>query len=229
MRYEIEYLKSTLNETESKVNALAAISPYVDSEIEIINNILLRTRPVVLQMNLSAYNNGTKRPWEPIIQAKETSASPSSYGFISVKDNKEFLESLRIDIYVRSDPSWECWRRWSSVIIDDFYTGMRALTKYYKLPIKDQSVSQTEYKFETLSMRYQYKEPVRRINLPAIKPAISRYSDMVYDVTRVDFYVNISLEFPNPPNDSVQQDGCHMTTETITETKTKTIRRMKCD
>ena len=130
-------------------------------------------------------------------------------------------------IYVNSDPSWEAWKRWSNIIVDQFFQGMRLVREHFGSPaMKDVSVVKTEYSWQSLSMMYETTVPVHTSTRQFPMPI--RYAGETYTHQTVGFRLVFKLELPNPPEGVTTMNGCRVEEEEVVETTRRKKKRIIC-
>jgi len=130
-------------------------------------------------------------------------------------------------IYVTSEPSWEVWYRWSSIVVEQFFEGMLRVRNAFEAPaMKDISVVETEYDWQTLAMHYETATPVHRVTRRFPEPI--RYCGELYPDQTVEFFLSFKLELPNPPSGVTTMNGCRVTEEQVTQTTTRKKKRIIC-
>lgn len=237
LEYEIHNARNEAREESVKHDHLLQLAPRITIIVGELARIIEASRPCRLPMIGTSMASKEHLLWAPapLGRCLPTVTVPVSniyWGASSIgrddNDIPQCVTSASVTMPVVCEPSWYTFKRWSSVIIDDFYAAMRAAKQTYGLKWKDVSRVQTEYSWDNLDFKYLSKDPVWKIEIPT-PPVKSRYGDTILRHCDVRVNLQFRLQIPNPPENERNAPGCHVIEEAVTETKTRKVRRMKCD
>lgn len=194
---------------------------------------IARTRPVVLPMTWSLY---PERLWDEshsyvkpclTIRPDLVDFSIDKTADATGRYPTRYLEIInaKATVNVTCEPCWEAWKRWSSVIIDDFHKGMDAVRDRWGLKWRDWSKTTSELKWENLEYRYKSQTPATVFSYPIAE--VEEWGAK-YNAQTVEVYVNFTLGVPRTPEEERLSGGCTTVEEEVTTTTTKTVVRVKC-
>lgn len=229
--YELLGLKNSNRLSTLWMERLESIRQFVMERAIILSDIIEGTHPTRLPMVWSIY---PERLWDTDHCCLPTVTVPISginSNYFSVvygeSDYPLMIETSRTTIYVECCPSWETYRRWSSVIIDDFYCAMRAVREAFNVKWDDRSKTRVTRSWEQVTLRYFSEEPLWTMRKSLPKPIVDRYGSQ-YKETIDNVSVVFSLEIPDAP-DGATTPGCHIVEEVETRVVTEKVRKMKCE
>ncbi len=149
--------------------------------------------------------------------------------FVALDDGNlyiiEQITKAAVVIYVTCEPCWEAYRRWSSIIIDDFYKSMQAVRSYFGIKWEDISKTQ-DVTWGEVEFRYISKAPITVIRQDI--PPCNYYGDTVNERV-TDVRVHFSMTVPNFPDDQKNAANCHVIEEEVTTTSTRKVKRLRCE
>jgi hypothetical protein len=237
LNYDTTHTRNEAREQSLKHDHLLQLAPRLSIIVGDLARVIASASPCKLPMSGTSYTHKEHLLWEPYplgrcmpvvtIPMANIYWSPSSIG----RDDNDIpvcVTGATVTMPVVCEPSWYTFKRWSTVLIDDFYAAMRAIRRAYDVKWRDVSKVETEYSWDNLEFRYNSKAPVWTLEMP-IPPVKSRYGDEITRHCSVRVNIQCRLQIPTPPEEERNAPGCHVVEEQITETKTKKIRRMKCD
>jgi hypothetical protein len=234
--YEIRRDRIQAREDNLRADHMADLGPMLANVIDELARVVERTRPTVLPMTWTSYSNKLPLLWvpEPLGMARPTVTLPlnriswSASGIYRNADSVPVeITGSSVTLCVISEPCWSTYKRWSSVIIDDFYRAMLAVRRHWGVEWRDISKVKTEYSWDSISMRYQTRKPVHAINVP-VSEHVDRYSGEVRTFARAEVFVYFALDIPTPPEAEKNAANCHVVEETVTVTTTKKVKTLKC-
>ena len=238
---DIKSSESTISDAYMKITTMKRLAPYVDGVFMDVAALVAGTRPTVLPMTWSTAPSGEKVLWltgdqgraNSTVTLRRSDITFSECGWVRGSGGDTVaISEVASTILVRCEQGWETWRRWSTVILEDFYRAMRAVRNFYHIDWIDQSKAESRYDWDNLGLRYRSKMPVLSINSPLPHPVAQWYdASIIVDTCKFDVNVMFMLDFPNPPAgaDTRQIGACHSVEEEVTTTTTKKVRRMSCE
>lgn len=237
LEYDINYNRNESRESMLKADQMLRLRHYVMGHVHALAEIVAWTRPTVLPMNWTSIGHKERLLWvpAPLGRALPTVTLPLTsvvWGYSQIMRSRDNVPQEITRSYVSigfiSEPSWQTFKRWSSVIIDDFYRAMRAVRESCNVEWKDESKTKTEYSWDNVKMRYCSRKPLWKIKLPINETPDIYDSSVIHTHCEVDVRVTFTLEIPTPPEQERDGNGCHIVEEVVTETTTKKIRMLKC-
>lgn len=238
---DIKYAETVISDASLKIATMKRLAPYADEVFVDIAALVADTRPTVLPMTWTSSVAAERLLWltgdqgraHSTVTLRRTDISFSESGWVrDSSGNTLAISEVNSTILVRCEPGWETWRRWSTVILEDFYRAMRAVRSFYHIDWLDQSKAESRYDWDNLGLRYSSREPLLDIKTPLPHPVVQWYDkSIVVDTCQFKVNVTFMLEFPNPPAgaDTKQIGACHSVEEEVVTTTTKKVRRMSCE
>lgn len=236
-QYEIDYNRNESRESQIKADHMKRLGPIVMGHVNELAELVAWSRPTVLPMTWTTLARKELLMWmpAPLGQAMPTITLPLNqitWGYSQMVRNRDNvpleISSAYVVIPLVSSPSWPTYKRWSSVIIEDFYAAMRAVRDRHDVKWSDDSKIKTEYSWENIKMRYTSKMPLWKIKLPINEVHDTYDSEKIYTHCDVRVKVSFTLEIPTPPENERNGSNCHIVEEVVTETTTKKVKTMKC-
>ena len=213
-----------------EAGAMLAIQSRLQPVIYEVAQIVASTHPTVLPMTWSTYPERLWAPaWgycRPCVTLNQSNISYTKLDYRCVSGDRMgeiFRDSTTITI--KCEPSWETYKRWGWVMIEDFYRALRALRYAYDIDWEDISEVQTQYAWMGLSYRYVSKKPIETL-VTRIEET-EQYGEMISErKTEIKLWAEFCL--PNTPEDQQDNANCHVVEEEVTETVKKKVKRIKC-
>ena len=238
-KYEAENLRIEQAEAEVKGWAIARCRGYATALVDEISGVIARTQPTVLPMTWTNVESRAWRLWNtsqelglarPTVTLNRKMVSWWATDICRIQDSRFPRDVTRATstIFVTSEPSWQTWRRWSTVIIDDFFKAMREVRNEYGIEWNDRSKVESQYSWDTLSLKYASKAPFKTFMIPLPFPVREPYADEDTTHSKYEMRLEFCLTIPNPPEGEKDNNACHTVEEEVTETRTRKVRRMKC-
>ena len=231
---EINYRRNDAIDSLKRADVMIETVEAATGIMNCIADVIAGTRPVQLPMVWSKYPENiwkyNVRPVVTIVPSRaDWSADQVVYGRTSVGhcSSVEQITRASVTIYVSCDPCWEAYRRWSSVIIEDFYTAMMAVRNHYNIKWTDISKTQN-VSWGEVEFRYLSKDPISVIRQRI--PKVDFYGDVIGE-RETDVRVQFDFTIPNFPEDQKGSANCHVIEEEITTTTTSTrkVKRLRCE
>ncbi len=229
--YEIQSARVYAATQVVKADIMVGTAPAVLDIMHLVADVIGRTKPVQLPMTWSMYN---ERIWreesvEPVISIHPGRVAWNDIDCVYAGNAghrpMQEVTKAAVTIHVSCEPSWETYRRWSSVIIDDFYKAVRAARDYFGINWEDISKTQN-VSWGEVEFRYISKEPVSVIRQGIEE--IERYGELIRERV-TDVYLHFALTIPNFPDDKKSAANCHVIEEEVTVTSTKKVKRLRCE
>ena len=224
--YDINYNRNHAVDCTKRADAMVETAGSVVDAMHLLGSIIARTRPAELPMTWSMY---PERIWSQNTMPVVT-INPNRVSWVDIEraNNVGHIEQITkaaVTICVSCEPCWETYRRWSSVIIDDFYKSMRAVRDYFGINWEDVSRTQ-DVSWGEVEFRYISKEPISVIRQDI--PQCNYYGDIINKrVTEVR--AHFALAIPNFPDDQKNAANCHVIEEEVIVTSKKKIKRLRCE
>lgn len=212
-------------------DAMVQTAGPVTEIINLVAGIIDLTRPVQLPMTWSIY---PERIWQPYNVESVITLNPSRTSWTEINcvyvpgaGHRPIQEVTKaaVVIFVSCEPSWQTYRRWSSVIIDDFYKSARAVRDYFDIRWEDISKTQ-QVSWGEIEFRYVSIDPIRVIKTEI--PECDRYGEIITE-RETEVRVQFSLTIPNFPDDQKNAANCHVIEEEVTTTSTRKVKRLRCE
>ena len=226
--YDINYRRNHAIDCTKRADAMVETAGRVVDAMHLLGSVVASTRPVELPMTWSIY---PERIWsqnaKPVVTITPNRVNWDDIEYVYSEGSSHIEQIIKaaVVIYVTCEPSWEAYRRWSSVIIDDFYKSMQAVRKYFNINWEDISKTQ-DVTWGEVEFRYLSKEPITIIRQDI--PRCNYYGDIINErVTEVR--VHFALTIPNFPDDKKSAANCHVIEEEVTVTSTKKVKRLRCE
>ena len=226
--YDINYRRNHAIDCTKRADAMVETAGRVVDVMHLLGSVVARTRPVELPMTWSI---SPERIWSQNVQPVVT-INPNrvnwddiEYAYNDGSTHIEQITKAAVVIYVTCEPCWEAYRRWSSIIIDDFYKAMRAVRDYFDIKWEDISKTQN-VTWGEIEFRYISKAPITVIRQDI--PPCNYYGNTVNE-RETDVRVHFSLTIPNFPDDQKNAANCHVIEEEVTTTSTRKVKRLRCE
>ena len=228
--YDINYGRVHAIDCTKRADAMVETAGHVVDTMHLLGSVIARTRPVELPMTWSLY---TERIWsqntEPVvtIMPGRVSWDAIEYAYVPGSGGRPIdqITKAAVVIYVTCEPCWETYRRWSSIIIDDFYRSMRAVRDYFEIKWEDISKTQ-DVTWGEVEFRYVSKEPITVIRQDI--PPCDWYGEII-SVRTTNVRVHFALTIPNFPDDQKNAANCHVIEEEVTVTSKRKVKRLRCE
>ena len=226
--YDINYRRNHAIDCTKRADAMVETAGRVVDVMHLLGSIIARTRPTELPMTWSIY---PERIWsqnaKPVVTINPSRVNwdDIEYAYNDGSTHIEQITKAAVVIYVTCEPCWEAYRRWSSVIIDDFYKSMQAVRSYFGIKWEDISKTQ-DVTWGEVEFRYISKAPISVIRQDI--PHCDYYGDTVNERV-TDVRVHFSLTVPNFPDDQKNAANCHVIEEEVTTTSTRKVKRLRCE
>ena len=228
--YEVNSNRSYAASQVVKADVMVETAGCVMDVMHLVGDIIRKTNPTQLPMVWSRYHENIweSKNVEPVVTIhpnrvvwNDTTCVYSRGTFSSIQE----VIKAGVVIYVTCEPCWETYRRWSSVIIDNFYKAARAVRDYFGINWEDVSKTQ-DVTWGEVEFRYLSKEPIHIIRQEI--PTCNYYGETVdHRVTEVR--VHFALTIPNFPDDQKNAANCHVIEEEVTTTSTRKVKRLRCE
>ena len=228
--YDINYRRNHAIDCTKRADAMVETAGRVVDIMHLLGSVIARTRPTELPMTWSMY---PERIWSqntrPVvtIMPGRVNWDDIEYVYAPGSGNRPIDQIIKaaVVIYVTCEPCWETYRRWSSVIIDDFYRSMKAVRDYFGVNWEDISKTR-DVTWGEIEFRYLSKEPISVIRQDI--PMCDWYGEPVNErVTEVR--VHFALTVPSFPEDQRTAANCHVVEEEVTTTSTRKVKRLRCE
>lgn len=226
--YDINYRRNHAIDCTKRADAMVETAGRVVDTMHLLGSVIARTRPAELPMTWSIY---PERIWSQNVKPVVTIApgrvnwDDIEYAYNDGRSHIEQITKAAVVIYVTCEPCWEAYRRWSSIIIDDFYKAMQAVRNYFGIKWEDISKTQ-DVTWGEVEFRYISKTPITVIRQDI--PPCNYYGDTVNERV-TDVRVHFSLTIPNFPDDQKDAANCHVIEEEVTTTSTRKVKRLRCE
>ena len=194
------------------------------------------TRPVQVPMVWSTYY--PERVWAAGTQSNAVPCLrvPNTYADITMTDTTyshsrhspiDTILEASTDIMVLCEPCWETYKRWSTVIIDDFYKAMRAVKEAYGIKKwRDASTPKVQYGNPHYTYMLQKGDWLETVSKKMDNP-LERYGERIMH-QRLNVGIIFRLEIPTPPAEERNLANCHVVEEKVTETVTRSVKSVRC-
>lgn len=233
LRYEIGQLQERIAEKKVKLE-------YCKSHKDTLDHLCRRIAGVIDGLNLvrlprtwsKYYPENVWKPDNVMPTVLVNGSMCSLHDNERVYDREDRIVAIKNGtgtIFIDACPTWEVWRRWPTLIIEQFYTTMRAIREEFGSPaMHDYSKTTVEYSYEQLAFLYETKTPVYTAT-ESVNMKNMRYGEDVTELT-TKFLLYFRLEIPNAPSGfKGKLFGCQVEEEEVTETRVRTKKRMVCD
>jgi len=226
--YDINYRRNHAIDCTKRADAMVETAGRVVDVMHLLGSVIARTRPTELPMTWSIY---PERIWsqnaKPVvtINPNRVNWDDIEYAYNDGRSHIEQITKAAVVIYVTCEPCWEAYRRWSSIIIDDFYKSMQAVRSYFGIKWEDISKTQ-DVTWGEVEFRYISKAPITVIKQDI--PQCNYYGDIINE-RETDVRVHFSLTIPNFPDDQKNAANCHVIEEEVTTTSTRKVKRLRCE
>lgn len=131
-------------------------------------------------------------------------------------------KSLRVFVKIGAEPTWETWRRWKNIYLDEFELVKKWLHHNYgPMHFQDLSVTELMYTFSVVNFRFRTKKPILTFPVEIFTPW--DFND--FQSRNVQVYCDLNLTVPNNPKtleSGMLQTGCKMEVVT-TSSKVKKV------
>lgn len=230
--YEITGLKNSNRLQVLWMERMGAIKPFVLEQVIFISEVIENTRPTRLPMVWSMY---PERLWDPKYCCEPTvtismAKVSSTYYEVIYGDNDLPLgiDSTRTTIYVTCEPTIEAYRRWSSVIIDDFYRAMRAVRNAFSVGAwYDRSKTRVTHSWERVTLRYISRSDLIVMKKSRPTPIVDAWGG-TYSETEDHVQIVFELQIPDDRGEK-QASGCRVVEVVETRMVTERVRKIACE
>ncbi len=228
--YEVNSNRSYAASQVVKADVMVNTAGCVMDVMHLVASVIRKTNPTQLPMVWSKYHEKVWRVEnvEPVVTIhpnrvvwNDVNCSYNRGSFTSIQE----VLKAGVVIYVTCEPCWETYRRWSSVIIDDFYKAARAVRDYFGINWEDVSKTQ-DVSWGEVEFRYVSKEPITVIRQEI--PSQEYYGEIV-DQRVTEVRVHFALTIPNFPDSQKDAANCHVIEEEVTVTSKKKVKRLRCE
>ena len=228
--YEVNSNRAYATSQIVKADVMVETAGCVMDVMHLVAGIIQRAKPTQLPMIWSKYRENIWRVEnvEPVVTIhpnrvvwNDTTCVYSPGSFSSIQE----VIKAGVVIHVTCEPCWETYRRWSSVIIDDFYKAARAVRDYFDINWEDVSKTQ-DVTWGEVEFRYLSKEPIHIIRQEI--PSRNYYGETV-DQRVTEVRVHFALTIPNFPDDQKDAANCHVIEEEVTVVSKKKVKRLRCE
>lgn len=230
MKYEIGELNRRIKESTVRLEHIHEHKGTLDHICNKVGAVIEGMNLVRLPVTWSSYY--PRNTWSEVRPTIIVNGSLCSlHEQETVNDKSGLMVAIRTGrgvIHVDAAPCWDVWRRWPTIVIEQFYDAMREIRKEFGSPaMEDLSKTEAEYDWEQLAFMYETKTPVHtsveHVDL------VDRHGDPVRELV-TEFYLFFRLEIPNPPSDfKGKLFGCQVEKTEVLETRVHTKKRMVCE
>lgn len=234
MNYYIGYERVAAMDRMKKADFMVAFAPSIKEFCKEVASIIDALNLVQIPMTWSMYPD---RVWNPMgCPAVPCVKIDPTYSDILILSQayeeaphspiKAFFRG-RYTLTVMCEPCWESYKRWGDIIVEDFFKAMLAVKQHYGFS-KWNDGSEPSVRYG--DPKYIYSSPIDRplkvARIPFIEP-VNKYGELI-DEQVVEMGVSFYLQLPATPEKDKNSANCHVVEETVTETVTKTVKRIKC-
>lgn len=228
--YEVNNSRSYAASHTVKADVMVETAGQVMDVMHLVADIIQRAKPTQLPMVWSKYreNIWKSENVEPVVTIHPNRVVWNDATCVYSRGNFPSIQEVikaGVVIYVTCEPCWETYRRWSSVIIDQFYKAARAVRDYFGINWEDVSKTQ-DVTWGEVEFGYLSKEPIHIIRQEI--PTCNYYGETV-DQRVTEVRVHFALTIPNFPDDQKDAANCHVIEEEVTTTSTRKVKRLRCE